>query len=676
MDSNQQDSGNYNLITIKMAQALQPRFEEKKGTTPYIEFGEKNNYPDYLLDLFNESPKHGAIIKGKANYIFGKGFKDVEQPANITGESWNRVIKKCILDDEIYGGFYLQIIYNLLGKVKDVYHLEFHKVRTNKEKSKFFVKDNWSASNTKEKIREYPAYDGKYNKEQPTCVLYIKQDNPKSNVYSLPNYFQGLNYIECDIQVSRWMLGNAKDGFSAGKLIQFFNGEPTEEQKGQVEKSLKKKLTGSEGDRITIVFSKSQENPVNIADLGSTMLTKEDFTPVNNLIQQEIFACHQVTSPMLFGIKTEGQLGGRSEIQDAYEIFNNTYVNERQQAHEETFNKLFNLVGISGTHLITPVEPLGFTLKEDLLLDVMPREYFMDKLGVDQKYYSLPPTRTSSAPGVTPATTTDASGNVMAVNENLKGMTGKQFQGLERIVRKYKAGKIDRAQAAMLLKSSFGISDEDIAIFLDADSSEQQFASQEEVFMSLYEQFSQVGEDAAGYEVLASKSAREAEYFADVKELTELEANVLALIKKDKRITAEVLAKVLKQKEAVISKVITGLENAGVLTVSAEGERTATSVKVGGDKPTVTEILLRYSYDWRSIVPVTERNTPKHPSRPFCVKMMELNRLYSRADIETISMRLGYSVWDRVGGWWTMPDGEHSPKCRHEWHALTVIRKK
>ncbi len=62
-------------------------------------------------------------------------------------------------------------------------------------------------------------------------------------------------------------------------------------------------------------------------------------------------------------------------------------------------------------------------------------------------------------------------------------------------------------------------------------------------------------------------------------------------------------------------------------------------------------------------------------NRPFCARMMQLNRLYTRAEIETISRRLGYSVFDRRGGWWTMPDGVHSPSCRHDWRSNVVIKK-
>jgi len=201
----------------------------------------------------------------------------------------------------------------------------------------------------------------------------------------LPSYFQGLNYIESDIQVSRHILGNAKHNFVATKLINFNNGLPQEEEQEEVESDLKKKFANHDGDRVVIAFNPSRENAVDIVNLGETSLTKEDFTNVNNLIQQEIFSCHQVTSPMLFGIKTEGQLGGRSEIRDAYQIFQNTYVNERQQEHEQTFSKLMNLAGIEGEHKIVPVEPLSFEFSEAVMSANMTRNEIREKLGLQSE---------------------------------------------------------------------------------------------------------------------------------------------------------------------------------------------------------------------------------------------------------------------------------------------------
>jgi hypothetical protein len=270
---------NYKHIVLQFDTALKPVFVENKSKG-YVSFGLHNNYPKYLLDLFGESPKHGGIVKNKCVYIYGKGF---EVPGKANGnESWNDLLRKVVKDDELYRGFYFQVIWNREKKVKDIYHLEFHKVRVSADKTKFYVKDDWS--NSREKERVYDAFN--VNNPVGSQIFYYKEYNHMSDVYPLPSYYQGLNMIEADIEVSRSLLGNAKQGFSGSKLINLNNGDPiNEEHKGEVEKGLLKKFTGSEGKRVVIMFNKSKDNAADILDLGASMLTKEDFTNVNNLIQ-------------------------------------------------------------------------------------------------------------------------------------------------------------------------------------------------------------------------------------------------------------------------------------------------------------------------------------------------------------------------------------------------------
>jgi hypothetical protein len=659
---------NYNnIITVKFAQAEQPRFEEKKGKG-YIEFGINNNYPDYLIGLYNESPKHGAIIKSKTNYIFGQGWDGIEQKANTKGETWNQVTKKCILDDELFGGYYLQVIYNLLGEIKDVYHLEYHKVRINKEKNEFQVKNDWS--DNKETPRLYPAF----NIADPVAsqILFVKQYNPKSDYYPLPNYYQGLNYIESDVQVSRHILGNAKDGFVATTLINLNGGEPAEEAKEAVERGIKKKFTGSEGDRVVIMFNKSKDNSAEILPLSSTMLTKEDFTNVNNLIQQEIFACHQVTSPSLFGIKTEGQLGGSTEIRDAYKIFANTYVNERQQAIEEVFNQLFNYVGINGEYELIPVEPLSFEFSEGVMAANMTRDEIREKLGLTSEVI---------APSINP--TDNPTGQpIAASNDSIKNLTGRQYQNVMRIVRQFTGGKLTKEQAALMLKNGFAFTDSDVNTFLglDADPSTFSAVNKETELLEMFEKFSESLDD---YDVIAEKSPKEFNHFAEEVSLSQLEAEILNLISKDKRITSETISSVLKQDIKVVEASLKSLVEKNVL-VSKEIkvgqdtiiERKKTDIKL--DKPKTITLSVAYTYDWRTdvVIPANERDSKEHPSRPFCVKMMQLakTRLWSSSNIQQMSVVLGYSVFDRVGGFWNN-GGDIETQCRHQWKPV-IIKKK
>jgi hypothetical protein len=63
-------------------------------------------------------------------------------------------------------------------------------------------------------------------------------------------------------------------------------------------------------------------------------------------------------------------------------------------------------------------------------------------------------------------------------------------------------------------------------------------------------------------------------------------------------------------------------------------------------------------------------------SRGFCVKLINNDRLYTRAEIQQMSAIFGYSVYDHCGGWMTNPNtGKAENQCRHFWNRVSVIRK-
>ena len=55
-----------------------PVFKENKAKG-YVTFGADNLYPDFLIELFNKSPKHNAIVSSKASYVAGVGTKVIGQ---------------------------------------------------------------------------------------------------------------------------------------------------------------------------------------------------------------------------------------------------------------------------------------------------------------------------------------------------------------------------------------------------------------------------------------------------------------------------------------------------------------------------------------------------------------------------------------------------------------------
>jgi DNA-binding MarR family transcriptional regulator len=656
------------IQVLTFAEAKQPEYKEKKGEG-YMQYGQNNDYPQYLLDLFNKSAKHNAIIRGKVNYIVGNGWAGEEAIVKKVNreESLIDLTKKVALDLELFGGAYIQVIWSVMGEqVAELWHCDYTKIRTNKDNTQFWYKEDWKATRNQEKAEIYNAF----NPANPygVQILYVKEYRPGMNVYSLPGYFGALNYIESDVEVSKHVLGNAQTGFSASKLITLPNGEPSPDEKRAVSRQFDNMYTGADGKKYLLAFVNDATRKPIVDDLGASDLTKEDFGRVDELIQTNIFSGHQITSPDLFGIAVPGQLGNRQQMRDSYEIFNNTYVRYKQMQLEGVFNMLAKYAGVTVELKLQPVDPIGIDFSESVILQVAPKEWILEKLGIDPTQYGMPL-----------ETEQPMAANPLSVNEHIKGLKGREWQNMQRIIRDFNKGKITREQASSMLKGGYALTDEEIFTWLGAE--EEQFSEQD------FQVFFEFGEDRSAYEVFKSKTRfsddADFEMFADV---TQLQSNILDLIVKDKRITPEVIADTLKEDVGAVKRVIDDLIEKGFIkttdvkqgkgidsNVIIERELTAPIGKiVEAIKPQTTQILIRYTYEWKAGFNDGDLDT----SRPFCKYLVTANKFYTRSDIEQMSARLGYSVWDRRGGWYTKPGtNTHSPSCRHEWRSNIVKRK-
>jgi hypothetical protein len=658
------------LVILNFQEARQPEYREKRGKG-YIEFGEKNDYPNYLLALYNKSPKHNAIVKGKVNYIIGNGWKSDEsdpiaeqfiaQPNQF--ESLDDLTRKVSIDIEIFGGAYLEVIWSVTGgQLTDVLHIDYTKIRSNTDNTQFWYKKDWNER--KDELIPMMAFNTKVR--QGKQILYIKEYRPGLDTYALPGYMGALNYIESDIEVSRHVLGNAQTGFSASKLITLPNGEPSPDEKRNIERRFTDRFSGSDGKKFILSFTTDPARKPIIEDLGASDITKENFTNVDLIIQNNLFAGHQITSPSLFGIAEPGQLGSRTQMRDAYEIFKNTYVNDKQHFLESIFNQLATLKGATSEITIIPVEPIGFELSEAALLQIAPKEWLLEKAGIDVAKYA-------------PTATTEPSINQeqAEVNDNLKNLSGRQYQHLMRVIRQFSQGKISKEIATTMLKSGLGMTDSEVNAMLGIDddpmTEDLNFSAlDEDTVIGL---FREVGEPKADYNIIQSKavfSSRDAFAEGDLIDKT-LDKQILALIDKDRKISIDDIASAVRKSREVVQGRLSYLVESGAVSYDPKIEERKLTKPLSKlvDDMDVTTFEVKYSYEWKPIIPSSQRDTPAHPSRTFCRKLISEDRLWSRSGIEMLSARLGYSVFDRGGGWW----GD-SPSCRHEWRRNVVVKKK
>jgi hypothetical protein len=664
------------ILVLKFADSRIPVFKESRNKD-YIKYGDDNLYPDYLTYLFSKSAKHGAIIGGKAFYIFGEGYENGDVVVNRLGETLNDVAKKAILDIEIYAGFRWEIIWNAVRKVSEIYHVDYTTIRVGKNGGYYF-KECWDANNRDEEIF-MPAFNP--NTPIGSQLYAYNEYRPKTRFYPLPEYIGSNNFIETDIEISKYYLSAIRNGMTPSKMIQFFQGEPTEDKKREIEHRMAKKFAGAENaGKFLLVFNAvNASRSVEVNDLSATDLDKH-MIELNKTCQQEIFSGHRVTSPMLFGIKTEGQLGGNTELKASYELFQSTYAKPKANAFDKELNYILSFSSKPAKYELRPTDPIGVQFDVKDVLDKIPLAFIFEKLGIPKEMW--PAEAIAPVPQAAPSLDSD-----IPVNENMKNLSARQLQHVERVVRKYKEGKMTAEMAKTMLRTGLGLTDADINQILGIAAAAMSAHEEEEYVADVFDEY---GDSRDDYEVIKSKkvcfrSDIEAEEDETIfiqeafktLDVTNTEKAILELLKTDPKATPEVIAAAINQTKKYVTSKLANLVKRGILERASE--------MIGADEivshivpeavdvipPAQTDppvqIMVKYSYEVKpGIGPAIIETT-----RPFCRKMIQLNRLYSRAEIEAISLRLGYSVWDRRGGWWG-----NKPECRHRWVSSIVVKKK
>ena len=578
----------------------------------YVMYGDNNRYPDYLLEMYQRSAKHNAIVNGKVNYITGKGFTydatkvQGEQLAELNKlmdnpnpyDDLDDILYKTTLDFEIFNGFALEIVWNLQGRISQIAHKNFGNIRRTPEGDKFYYADDWKEFGEPEGLCTYEPFNPE--KRLGKQIYYYCSYAPSVRYYPVPEYLGALAYIETDARIANYHVNNLRNGFLGGFLFNFNNGVPSDEEQRDIKRQLLRQMKGDDGERIVVNFNDTLDTGLKIEPLNANDLDKQ-FNILNETIQTEIFVAHRVTSPMLFGVRVSGQLGGRGELIEAYELFKAVYVNDRVQKLERVFNYLFSFNGLAVLE-IEPTDPITERLSEDSLVQIMTKNELREKAG-------LPP-----------------------IEEIDPAKEAQNFNHVE----------FRKEKQELELFQKFGV---DSGSFVELKARPMRY----------------------GFELMEQDFASE---------YAELDAEILKLIEKDPAITSDKIAEKTKQSIKVISDRISALIEAKAINIRGALKELGESAKdfIKPRNPdNVPLVQVMYKYD---VLPEYGPQKLISGSREFCVKMIELGRYYTREDINQISQIMGYSVWERKGGWYTKPDSnQHYPSCRHTWMQVLVKPK-
>jgi hypothetical protein len=370
-----------------------PEFKEEKNSD-WVLWGYdkedrtwRNRYGDYLIWLYNSSAKNNAIINGKNTYIVGEGWgvnystEERKQDLNtklkarafIAELEASKITRDLSLDRIIFGGFAAQMIPNKMGNAGMAHHLDFSRIRVKKKEYNYnqdgTIKPRvygYTSDWTKRKPEDNPDFqifyefpwDWKQLDKNKKYLVYYKDYRPNLGDYPLPEYIGAIPYIAADYEIGNFTYNNVREGFSAGVLVNFYGGEPSERQKAEIEERWKATKHGGDraGDPI-LSFNEDKESGVEVTPLSANG-QDDRFINLNTQIRDEIYTGHGF-NPTLIGLSNgNGFNNNADELRVASEMLQVTYVSQQQRVLEDFFNSLADINEVKGEFFIENIKPI------------------------------------------------------------------------------------------------------------------------------------------------------------------------------------------------------------------------------------------------------------------------------------------------------------------------------
>lgn len=363
------------LSIVNLSTYTSPVVKEVRGKD-FIEYGEDNNYFQYLIDRYNGSPTNNAIINGVSEMIYGKGLdatnsnKKPNEYAQMKSLFNNDCVRKLCYDLKLMGQCAVQVIYSKdRSRIVQLEHMPIETLRAEKCNEKgeiegYYYFSDWAKYKRGNELKRIPAFG---TSKEGLEILYIKPYRAGFKYYSPVDYQGGTQYAELEEEISNFHLNNILNGLAPSMLINFNNGTPDPEQREMIERRIYEKFSGSSNaGKFILAFN---DNPETAASIEPVQLSDahQQYEFLSNESSKKIMVSHRIVSPMLFGIKDDTGLGNNAdELKTASILFDNLVIKSFQGLLIDAFDRILAYNEISLHLYFKTLQPLEFVDLENV----------------------------------------------------------------------------------------------------------------------------------------------------------------------------------------------------------------------------------------------------------------------------------------------------------------------
>lgn len=405
-----------------------------------VQFGNDNLYPQILNQLYYTSPMHSGCLEFISRAAIGGGYEykippinGVEQVELYTFEKTNKfkkIFRYLPIEFLIHKRVCILIKKDINGKFKSMQKLDPATIRANQDNTKFIYCKDWSRRSG---LIEYNRYTPN-GKDLESLYIY-NADSVGHDIYPLPSYISVLNDVFLDGEISFLQKANIQNSIWPSLAIRIPKLFASDEEREDFKKGFDQNTGAAGGGKIIFLQGQGLENTPEVLPISTNQNDKLFDSTIENVFNKICFA-HGI-NPSIMGIKVAGSLGNSEELQMSYSIFEKNVVMPLRDELAEIFDDLLDIAGIKNCIIINDFQ----IIEKEIVAGADVKK----GLNADEELTAE-----------TPLTT----------NDTIRNMTGRQHQQLLRIIRQFGQGKINKEQAAVLLRTGLGLSEEDINLML------------------------------------------------------------------------------------------------------------------------------------------------------------------------------------------------------------------
>jgi hypothetical protein len=356
---------------VNLSSYTTPVIKEVQGKD-WVEYGEDNDYFQYLIDRYNGSPTNNAILNSLMDLTYGKGLDATDSSRKPSEYAAMKAlfskdcVKKVVSDYVMMGQCAIQVIYskdhNTIVKVEHIPVETLRAERCDEDgevKAYYYAKDWADVRSRKETPVRIPAFG---TSREGLEVLYLKPYRAGFYYYSPVDYQGGLPYANLEEEIANYHINNIQNGLAPSMLINFNNGVPSEEERRQIEMQIANKFSGSSNSgKFILAFNDNKElaatiDPVQLSDAA------DQYQFLSAEATSKLMVAHRIVSPMLLGIKDNTGLGNNAdELKTASTLLDNIVIRPKQEVILDGLETILHYNDINLNLYFKTLQPLEFT---------------------------------------------------------------------------------------------------------------------------------------------------------------------------------------------------------------------------------------------------------------------------------------------------------------------------